>query len=279
MSAMRNRIGNSFHLAATLAGGAVLLAACQSGGGAEGGHDIRTEVVTYDCGDTQCTGYIAWDANVEGQRPGVLVVHEWWGHNDYARRRAEMLAELGYTAFALDMYGDGRTADHPEDAQQFSSAVMSDMPTAVARFEAARMRLETHPTTDPEKIAAIGYCFGGAVVLRMARRGIDLDGVASFHGSLAGSEPEVPGELEAAILVCHGGSDDFVTEEQVAEFKRAMQEAGADLTFRVYEGAEHSFTNPEADAKAARFGLPLAYDAEADEASWNDLRRFLEGLW
>ncbi|MGB5540338.1 MAG: dienelactone hydrolase family protein, partial [Gammaproteobacteria bacterium] len=142
--------------------------------------------VSYQSGDAVMKGYLAWDDAVQGERPGVLVVHEWWGHNAYARRRAEMLAALGYTALAVDMYGEGKTADHPEDAGKFSGAVRKDLPLMKARFDAARHFLDEQPTVDPKKNAAIGYCFGGSVVLEMARQGEDLAGVVSFHGSLGG---------------------------------------------------------------------------------------------
>jgi len=148
--------------------------------------EIQTEEVQYKQGEVTLKGYLAYDDSVDGKRPGVLVVHEWWGHNPYARKRAEMLAELGYTAFAVDMYGDGKLADHPETAGEFSSAVMQDI-TGIgkARFLAALDQLKQHSTTDPKRIAAIGYCFGGGTVLHMARLGVDLDGVVSFHGSLS----------------------------------------------------------------------------------------------
>jgi dienelactone hydrolase len=146
--------------------------------------DIQIEELTYSCGDTSLKGMIAWDAARQGPRPGVLVVHEWWGHNDYPRKRARMLAELGYTAMALDMYGDGRTAANPDEAGELMNAVIEDMETGRARFEAAHQVLKDHATVDASRTAAIGYCFGGGVVLHMARVGSSLKAVASFHGAL-----------------------------------------------------------------------------------------------
>ncbi len=241
--------------------------------------DIKGEEVTYQAGDTTLEGYIAWDANKAGPRPGVLVVHEWWGHNDYVRRRARMLAEEGYAAFALDMYGDGKQAAHPEDAKKFMMETLSSADIAKTRFSAALDLLKNHPKTEPTKIAAIGYCFGGAVVLQMARSGADLDGVASFHGNLSTESPAAPGVIKAKILVLHGADDPFVPKEQVDAFKEEMDAAGADYTFIAYPGAVHAFTNPAATETGKKFNMPLAYNEEADRKSWAELREFLRGLF
>ncbi len=234
--------------------------------------------VSYQAGDTVMKGYLAWDDAVQGKRPGILVVHEWWGLNAYARMRADMLADLGYTALAVDMYGDGKTATHPEDAGKFSGAVRKDLPLMKARFEAARHFLNQQPTVDPEKNAAIGYCFGGSVVLEMVRTGEDLDGVVSFHGSLGGLGP-VSGAIKARVLVANGADDPFTTAEQIDTFKHEMNAAGADYRFINYPGAKHSFTNPEATALGEKFGLPLAYNAAADTASWQAMQDFLKGIF
>lgn len=234
--------------------------------------------VSYQAGDTGMKGYLAWDDAVQGKRPGVLVVHEWWGHNAYARRRAEMLAALGYTALAVDMYGAGKTADHPEDAGKFSGAVRKDLPLMKARFDAARHFLDEQPTVDPKKNAAIGYCFGGSVVLEMARQGEDLAGVVSFHGSLGGLGP-VSDKVKAKILVANGADDPFVTAEQIELFRQDMDAAGADYEFINYPGAKHSFTNPDANGIGKEFGLPLAYNADADAASWQAMRDFLKTIF
>jgi len=141
--------------------------------------EIVTGEISYKQGDTVMKGFVAYDDEVDGVRPGILVVHEWWGHNAYARKRARMLAELGYTALAVDMYGDGKTADHPDDAGKFSSAVGGNLPLAKARYDAALAALKQQPTVEADKIAAIGYCFGGGILLNMARMGTDIDGVIS----------------------------------------------------------------------------------------------------
>ncbi len=237
---------------------------------------IIGEPVTYKAGDFAMQGYLAYDDSTSGKRPGILVVHEWWGHNEYARERARMLAGLGYTALAVDMYGEGRQAEHPDDAGKFAAEVRQNMPVATERFIAAMQLLKQHPTVDPEHIAAIGYCFGGGVVLEMARQGLDLDGVASFHGSLATTNPAVRGVIKARILVCNGAEDKFITPEQIDAFHREMKDAGADYTFISYPGAKHSFTNPGADIYAEKFNMPIGYNAEADKKSWEDMQKFLQ---
>lgn len=234
--------------------------------------------VSYSADGTTMKGYLASPAGA-GRHPGVLVVHEWWGHNEYARRRAEMLAELGYVALAVDMYGDGKQAAHPEDAGKFANAVRSNMDSAEKRFLAAMELLKAQPNVDPEKIAAIGYCFGGGIVLEMARRGVDLDGVVSFHGSLATDAPARPGQVKAKVLVYNGADDPFVKPEQIEAFKREMQAAGVDYEFVNLPGAKHSFTNPQADEFGKRFNLPLAYDPEADKISWEGMQAFFERIF
>lgn len=246
---------------------------------ASAGAEIVTEEITYSDGDTTMKGYLAWDNAADEERPGVLVVHEWWGHNAYARGRAEQLAGMGYIALAVDMYGEGKVADHPDDAGTFATAVFSNLDEAVARFEAAMKTLNDHPLSDDGELAAIGYCFGGGVVLHMARFGVDLKGVASFHGSLKTEQPAKPNAIQAAILVCNGADDPLVTTDDVAAFNREMHAAGAHYHFINYAGAKHSFTNPGATEVGKRFDMPLAYDEEADRASWDHLAEFLDEIF
>lgn len=252
----------------------ILLLACCWSAPALGA--VITEAVTYSDGKLNMHGYLAYDDSVTVKRPGILVVHEWWGHNEYARKRARMLAELGYTALAVDMYGDGRQAAHPEDAGKFAAEVRQNLAVAVKRFEAALHLLQDHATVDPQQIAAIGYCFGGSIVLQMARQGLSLDAVVSFHGSLATTTPATPGVIKARILVCDGADDRMVTPEQIQAFHREMQAAGADYKFVSYPGAKHSFTNPDADVFAKQFNIPLGYNKKADERSWRDMQKFLQ---
>ena len=233
--------------------------------------DIRNETVIYDAGDTPCKGFLAFDAAADGLRPGVLVVHEWWGVNDYIRDRARQLAELGYVALALDMYGNGQTADNPTDAGALMNAALGDVAALEARFRAAQSLLSGHPACDG-RIAAIGYCFGGAVVLHAARAGLDLSAVVSFHGSLGSMHKPAKGGVKPKLLVCHGAADQFVPETEVAAFKQEMADAGADLRFVAYDGALHGFTNPEATANGEKYGLPLRYDADVDRRSWQAMQ-------
>lgn len=241
--------------------------------------EIVTTEISYRQGDTTMKGMIAYDDAIEGKRPGVLVVHEWWGHNEYARKRARMLAELGYTALAVDMYGDGKTASHPDDAGKFSNAVGGNLPLAKARFDAAVDTLKQQPTVEADKIAAVGYCFGGGILLNMARMGTDIAGVVSYHGSVATKSPAKKGDIKTRIRVFNGADDPFVKAEQIEAFKREMENANADYKFVNYQGAVHSFTNPDADAVGKKFNLPLRYNAEADRDSWQQTQDFFKEIF
>lgn len=241
--------------------------------------DIIEKTIDYSVGGKIFKGFLAYDGAKQGKRPGILVVHEWWGQNEYIHKRARMLAELGYTALALDMYGEQKQATHPDDAGAFSKAVMSNLPEAKARFDAALELLKKQDTVDARHIAAIGYCFGGGVVLTMARLGTEIDGVVSFHGSLSSSAKPKPGEIKTEILVCNGAADPFVTPEQIEEFKKDMDNAKAQYTFRNYEGAKHAFTNSGADELGGKFNLPLSYNQAADTASWNEMQEFFNKIF
>ena len=239
---------------------------------------IVTQEIPYEINRVVHTGYLAYDPAVD-KSPGILVVHEWWGYNEYARRRAEMLARLGYTAFALDMYGEGKQASHPKDAMKFSQAVMNDPELAIENFKAALEVLKEHGRTDPEHIAAIGYCFGGGVVLNMARAGIgNLDAVVSFHGSLQPVLP-VAKNVRTRLLVLNGADDPFTTAEQKDAFRKEMDAAGIRYEIVDYPGAKHSFTNPAADELGRKFNLPLAYNAEADRQSWQKMQDFFNSVF
>lgn len=237
------------------------------------------KVVHYQAGDTKLSGYMVYDTRFKGKRPGILVVHEWWGLNAYARKRAVMLAKLGYVAFAVDMYGNGKTATHPKDAGKFAKMVSSNLPLEKARFFAALDQLKDNPLVDPKRIAAIGYCFGGGVVLQMARTGVDIKGVVSFHGSLGTQEPAEPGEVKASVLVFNGEDDPFTTKEQIEAFKQEMQNAGVHYEFINYPGAKHSFTNPDATALGVKYNLPMAYNAKADKDSWAKMQAFFKSIF
>jgi dienelactone hydrolase len=235
--------------------------------------NIREETVNYSLDTVKMNGFIAYDANLEGKRPVVLVVHEWWGLNDYPRMRAKQLAQLGYFAMAVDMFGNGKTVDNPTDAQAMVMPYYRNPEMAYDRLMAAARELKSYPQADTSKIAAIGYCFGGGMVLNAARMGANLDGVVSFHGSLLGT-PARKDLLKANILVCHGDADPFVPGNEVQAFKKSMDSIQANYTFNAYPGALHAFTNPGATEVGKKFGLPIAYNAAADSASWNDMKSF-----
>ncbi|OGL19050.1 MAG: dienelactone hydrolase [Candidatus Rokubacteria bacterium RIFCSPLOWO2_12_FULL_71_22] len=236
------------------------------------------EEVSYSADGTTLKGYIARPAKADGKRPGVLVVHEWWGNNDYPRKRADMLAQLGYVALALDMYGDGKVASHPKDAGAFAGEVRKHMDVAEKRFRAALALLASQRDVDTGRIAAVGYCFGGGMVLEMARRGLPLAGVVSFHGSLPTQTPARPGGVKAKVLVLNGADDPFVKPEQIEAFKKEMDAAGVDYRFINYPGAVHAFTNPDATENGKKFNLPLAYDADADRKSWEEMQRLFGAI-
>jgi dienelactone hydrolase len=240
---------------------------------------IQTKEVTYKAGDTTLKGFVAWDDAIKGKTPGVLVAHEFWGLNDYARVRAKKIAQLGYTALALDMYGDGKWSAHPKEAGEMFQAVMGDAALRTARFNAALEALKQQPTVDASHIGAIGYCMGGAVVLQAARAGTDLDVVASFHGALGAKERANKGDIKATVLVFNGEADSFVPAEQVAALKQEMKDADADFTYVGYPGVKHSFTNPGADKIAKEFGMDIAYDARADADSWSKLQPALKAAF
>ncbi|HEU4366505.1 MAG TPA: dienelactone hydrolase family protein [Candidatus Krumholzibacteria bacterium] len=232
--------------------------------------EVKMDPVDYTQGDTTLKGFVVYDEAVSGKRPGVIVVHEWWGLNDYPRERAKMLVQSGYVAFVADMFGDGKTTEHPQEAGEWAGALAANRETAKARFMAAYDVFRKNARVDPDKIAAIGYCMGGSVVLRMAYDGVDLDGVASFHGGLF-PEPAA-GPVKASILVCHGAADGFMPDEVVQQFQKNLAASGADYQFISYGGAKHSFTNPGADKRGI---AGIEYNAAADRRSWAALLDFL----
>lgn len=251
----------------------VMLLGCQSLSA-----EIIGEEISYRAGSTTLKGYLAYDNSISKRRGGVLVVHEWWGHNDYARIRARKLAKLGYTALAVDMYGDGKQASHPKEASAFSARVKSNLPLMRERFHAAVKVLKEHDTVLNNKIAAIGYCFGGGVVLEMARQGERLKGVVSFHGSLTTSNRAKKRMVKAKVLILNGEADPFVTPQQISDFKQEMEQANVDYTYVSYPNAKHAFTNPAATFLGKKFALPLEYNLDADTKSWKELEVFLRRI-
>lgn len=236
---------------------------------------IKEEPLTYKDGETTMKGVVVYDTAKEGKRPGIVMVHEWWGVTTHIHNEARGFARQGYTVFIADMYGDAKTVDNPKDAGALSSSVMKNPQIMESRFNAAREQLAKHPSVDPTRIGAVGYCFGGAVVLNMARAGADLAGVAGFHASLGlNTPPPAPGTVKAKILVLNGADDPFVKKEQYATFKSDLDAAKTDYKVIEYPGAVHAFTNPEATALGKKFNLPLRYDAKANEEAKREASKF-----
>ena len=238
---------------------------------------IKEDSVSMTINGKNYTGFVAYNDNEKGSRPAIIVVPEWWGLNDYTRSRAKQLAGLGYIAMAIDMYGNGKLGTDPKMAQELATPYYNDPTMAKTHIHAAIEKIKTFPQADTSRIAAIGYCFGGFIVLNAAKLGADLKGVVTFHGGLGGVAPQKD-LLKAKILVCHGGADEF-ENPHVAEFKKQMDSVGADYTFKVYPNATHAFSNPAATETGKKFNMPIAYNAAADSASWNDMKEFFKKIF
>jgi dienelactone hydrolase len=234
---------------------------------------LAEQNVTYAAGGVTMDGYVVYDSTKHGVRPAIIVIPEWWGLNDYPKMRARKLAELGYIAMAIDLYGDGKVADNPTKAQEYANPFYQDPQMAKTRFDAAMAKLKSYPEADTSNLAAIGYCFGGAQALNVAKLGEDLKGIVSFHGNLIGT-PVKKGLLKAKLLICHGADDKFVQSSEVDIFKKQMDSIGADYTVINYPGATHAFTNPASTETGKKFNLPIAYNGAADTASWNAMKDF-----
>ena len=235
---------------------------------------IQTKVVDYKDGDVVLQGYAAWEDGFKDKRPGILVVHEWKGHGAYARGRAEQLAKLGFTAFALDMYGKGVYAKDHEEAGKLAGAFFADRAAMRRRALAGLGQLGKLPFVEQDKLGAIGYCFGGTTVLELARAGTALKGVVSFHGLLTTPTPATE-KPQAAILVLHG-ADDGATNPGVPGFMDEMRKVKADWQFVQYGGAVHSFTVPEAGTDTAK---GMAYNKQADARSWQAMHSFFDEIF
>lgn len=238
--------------------------------------EVRTRTVQYKHGNTILEGYLAYDDSIHGKRPGVLVVHEWWGLNSYTMKRAEQIARLGYVVFAADMYGEGMKVNDPQKAAQLSEVYLNDRKLMRDRAMAGLDVLIRNPLVDTGKVAAIGYCFGGTTVLELARGHAPVLGVVSFHGGLSTPSPAETKDVKAKVLVLHGADDTFVSNDQINTFMDEMRRSGADWQMVFYSGAVHSFTNPEAD----RYGIKgIAYNEKADKRSWGAMRQFFDELF
>ncbi len=239
---------------------------------------VKGENLDYSGDGVTMKGFVAFNEKDSSLKPIVLILPEWWGISDYTRGRAKQLAALGYLSFAVDIYGEGKTAETPDEAGKLAAPFYAPGNHAQERFDAAIAKIKTYPGADTNKIAAIGYCFGGAMVLNMARLGEPLKGVVSFHGNLVGV-PLKKELLKADVLICHGDSDKFVLPAEVAIFRKQMDSVGASYTFKTYANATHAFTNPMADEKAKKYGMPVRYNAAADTASFNEMKMFFTKIF
>jgi dienelactone hydrolase len=229
---------------------------------------VQTKTIVYKHGDLECRGFLAWDDSVKGPRPGVLVLHEWWGLNDYARGRAEELAKLGYVAFAADMYGGGKVTEHPMEAGDMATKVRANVEDWRKRATEALGVLASQPQCDKTRLAAIGYCFGGSTALQLAYSGADLKAVATFHAALPTPTAEDAKRIRPAILVCHGADDKVIPDQAIKSFRQALDAARVKYEFVSYPGTVHSFTVPTADKHKID---GMKYNRSADEDSWKRL--------
>ena len=239
--------------------------------------NIKEEKLNYQIDETEYFNYVYYDDSNNEKRPGIIVVDEWWGLTDYGKRRARALANLGYISMVVDMYGNGKTVEDPQSAGELASVFYKNPSRAKKQVDVAIEHLKKYSQTDHSKIGAIGYCFGGFVVLNAAKLGSDLKGVVSIHGGLAGAEPD-KNRMKAKVLVCHGADDPF-ENPNVENFKNEMEEAGADYRFIVYPCATHAFSNPNATAKGEKYNMPIKYNEEADNSSWNEMKEFFEKIF
>ena len=238
--------------------------------------ELQTSAVRYNDDGLQLQGYFYWDDTFKGKRPGVMVVHEWWGLTDYVRKRAEMLARLGYVAFTADMYGKDKVTEHASQASEWSKQITSNVEAWQKRALLGLDIMRTHELVDRTRTAAIGYCFGGATVMQLAYAGAALDGVVSFHGSLPVPTPDQAKSVRARVLIEHGSADAFIPAERIVDFQTALNAAGVDWEMVTYGGARHGFTNPGADI----YGIDnLRYNKVADQRSWEDMQRFFKEIF
>lgn len=237
---------------------------------------LKTEKISYKDGKAQLEGYLAYDDAISAPRPGVLVVHEWMGLGDNAKKRAEMLAQMGYVAFAADMYGKGVYAKDHEEAAKLSGLYRSDRKLMRQRITAGLNELKKSALIDKNKIAAIGYCFGGTSVIELARSGADVRGVVSFHGGLDSPNPADGKNIKAKVLVFHGANDGFISKENVEAFSKEMRDANVDWQMVVYGNAVHSFTVKEAGDDPSK---GMAYNENADRRSWQAMNVFFAEIF
>ena len=238
-----------------------------------------TKEIPYKDGDVSLTGYLAYDDAVKTPAPGVLVVQEWWGQTDYVRSRTEQLAKMGYIAFAADMYGDRKIVETPDEAKALTEPFYADRGLMRQRGNAALETLKAQPQVDKRRLGVIGFCFGGTTALELARFGVDVKGVVSFHGGLDTDKPAVPAAVKAQVLALNGADDPMVPPAQKDAFKKEMETAGVTYKSIDYAGATHAFTNPGATEKGKKFNMPVAYNEKAATESWAEMSTFFQRLF
>jgi dienelactone hydrolase len=237
---------------------------------------VVTKSIDYEQGGEKLKGYLAYDDAKGGTRPGVLVVHEWWGLNDYVKHRAEQLARMGYVAFAPDMYGGAKTTRDPKQAEAWMSAAVEAPGLLAARSKAGLDVLRRQPQTDKAHLAAIGFCFGGGTVLQLAYSGEPLDRVVSFHGTLAPPDATQANQIRTSILILHGAEDNFIKPETIDQVRKSLDGAKVDWYMVSYANAVHAFTNPDADS----YNIPgIGYNEKAATRSWEEMQRFFNEKW
>ena len=239
---------------------------------------VKGEEVTYKAGNTAMNGYLVYDDSIRDKRPGVLVVHDWWGHGEFVRGQARKLAERGYVTLAVDLYGDGKQAPDPDTAGELAHSLFDHPEIWMERFDAAHALLGKQPMVDAERIAAVGYSLGGVTVLEAARQGRDLAAVVSYYGKLITDNPAAKGTVKAKILVLHPAEDRIFPAAQITQFKQEMDAAEAEYRVVSYPGAKHLFNRPDADEFARKFNMPVAYDAETDKRAWDQMLSFFDGI-
>ncbi len=234
--------------------------------------------INYESQGKQYSSFFAYDSSSLDKRPTILVLHEWWGMNDYTLSRTKQLAELGYNALAVDIYGNKQVGNNPQEASALSKPFYENPELVQQAVKSALAAVKQNPRVDQDQIAAIGYCFGGGMALNLARLGADMKAVVSFHGSLLGT-PADANLLKAKILVCHGANDQFISMDEIETFKKQMDSIKADYKFVEYQGATHAFSNPDATRKGQEFNLPIAYNEAADTSSWNEMKLFFKSVF
>jgi dienelactone hydrolase len=235
----------------------------------------QIDTLRYKIGDKDFIGFIAKPEKITPETKTIMIVHEWWGLTEYPKMRAEQLAKDGFIAFCVDMFGDGAIAANPEEAKKLAGPFYADPQLSYDRFMGAYDALVADPQVNKELVAAIGYCFGGSVVLNAAKMGAPVDAVVSFHGGLKGVPLEKE-KLKAAVLVCHGQDDTFVPQDEVDAFKKEMADNAVDFKFIAYPGATHAFTNPQATENGKKFNMPIRYHEAADKKSYADFLKFVK---